>query len=341
MRMLRGVYAYVGRLPDGCIQCMQGVKMVVFVTGLCGDNCFYCPVSPKRLYHDVSYVDEEPADNLWDVVEEAYRIGADGAAVTGGDPLAVPRRTVAVIRTLKEFMGPGFHVHLYTSGRYLTSDALRMLEDAGLDELRLHPTVPGLERVVEKALRLRRSMRVGVEVPAVPGWGERLWKLIKWLDSIGADFINLNELEVSERNIEALLERGLHPLRGRPVVAGSEELALELVRRAEEEGLGITVHYCPASYKDRVQMRLRLMRKALRLAKPYERVTVEGLLESAEASVAEASGLVEQGLGEIVGGLARLPVWLPGGLPRGARRVKRYPSVYTSESLPMEVEGIT
>ena len=338
LRLRPGVYAYVGSLPPGCLLCMQGVKMVVFVTGLCDDSCFYCPVSPERLHHDVSYVDEEPFASLDDLVQEAYAVGAEGASVTGGDPLARPGRTVKVIRVLKEVFGPDFHIHLYTSGRYLTREVLSSLENAGLDEIRLHPTQPWLWERVEKAAQWAGRIRVGVEVPVLPDRIEELWHRIVWLDRIGVEFINLNELEASVRNIESLRVHGYRVSRTAPVVEGSEAAALELVKRAAREGLRISVHYCPASYKDSVQMRLRLLRKALRLAAPYERVTPEGMLEYLESSSPRAFELAEKGYGRVAGGVALLHPSLAASVEGVLRR--RYP-VRVGARLPVEVERVS
>ena len=87
VKLVEDVYAVVGELPLGCIHCMRGTKVVVFITGLCDDRCFYCPGSPEKLYRDIMRADEEPVSSIEDIVYEIYRIGADGASITGGDPL--------------------------------------------------------------------------------------------------------------------------------------------------------------------------------------------------------------------------------------------------------------
>ncbi len=339
MKILRGVYAYVGELPIGCELCMHGVKMVIFVTGLCGDRCFYCPVSSERLYHDVKYVDEEPLEEIGDAVDEAFRIGAEGASITGGDPLVVPRRTIALIRLLKEVFGDSFHVHLYTSGRYATREVLRELERAGLDEIRFHPTEPRLWSRIELAIKTLRDVKIGAEVPVLPGASEYIKKLIKFLDKIGASFINLNELEASDSNLSSLMSRGYRVSRRRPVVEGSEEEALQIVKWAEEAGIGITVHYCPASYKDSIQMRLRLVRKATRLRKPYEEVTPEGMLAYGivDATKIKTMHIVE--LADTQGDTVRVPPALARKL--GGTVKKRYPSLARAHKLPVEIERIT
>jgi pyruvate formate-lyase activating enzyme-like uncharacterized protein len=307
-RLVEGVYAYVGELPLGCKLCIRGVKMVIFITGVCHDYCFYCPVSDKKFGKHVTYVDEEPAENVEDLIDEAYRIGASGASITGGDPLLSIEKTIAAIRLLKDVFGSDFHIHLYTSGRYATADVLRGLDEAGLDEIRFHPTAPWLINRIERALRVMKHSDVGVEIPVLPDRVEEIKMLIRKLDEMGVKFINLNEAEVSPSNIAKLMERGYKISESKPVLEGSEEAAIEIVRWALENTRQITVHYCPARYKDGVQMRLRLFRKALRIARPYEEVMPQGLIRVLKVSKIDSRvvELVKNGYGEIIDGVAYL-----------------------------------
>ncbi len=335
-RIVRGVYAYVGSLPRGCTLCIRGGKVVIFITGLCDENCFYCPVSKEKFGRDKVYVDEEPAHNLDQLLEEIDAVGAEGAGITGGDPLVKLDRTITVIRVLKEFYGDQFHIHLYTSGLYATADALRELERAGLDEIRFHVTREEITlNRIARALSILRRVDVGVEIPMLPDRVEWTKKLILKLDSMGVKFINLNELEVSESNIDKLLVRGYKVSASKPVVEGSEEAALEIVKWASEQSLRITVHYCPASYKDRVQMKNRIVRKAVRTAKPYQLVTPEGLIEVLEAEKGEdVERLVDEGYGEALGQV----VWLYPKLQNVKGVVRRvYPALRRERrELPLE-----
>jgi len=268
--------AYTGRLPRGCVLCRQGAKMVLLVSGRCATGCFYCPLSLEKRGKDVIYANERKVATDDEILEEARTIGAQGTGVTGGDPGACLERTTRLIRRLKEEFGPRHHIHLYTSS--LDLEAFRALEEAGLDELRLHPPVEMWSSMPSTGLaEFKRSsrMKIGLEVPALPGERAGLKKLIAFATESGLDFVNLNELEFSEGNWERLKERGLDVKDDvSSAVRGSEELALELVGSSKK----IPVHYCSSSFKDAVQLRKRIKRRALRTALPSDIITEEGTL---------------------------------------------------------------
>ncbi|RLG85074.1 MAG: radical SAM protein, partial [Thermoprotei archaeon] len=194
---LRVVGLWRGRLPRGCELCMRGLKVVVFVTGFCEANCYYCPVGIGRRDPDALYVDEERVDSLDRVLEEIEVVGARGISITGGEPLSAIERVEKILRLVKDVYGQGFHVHLYTHGGYATREVLRRLDRLGLDEIRFHPRYPQSFRSLEYAAR-ETSMDVGVEVPAIPGAAEGLCRVAAYAERLGARFININELEYSE-----------------------------------------------------------------------------------------------------------------------------------------------
>src|SRR5207245_2244997 len=134
----------LGVLPMGCIQCREGAKLVLFVTGLCDKECFYCPVSRDKMYRDVMFANERPIhigaggseEARWaGLFEECELMGAKGAGITGGDPMVVPERVEAAVRALKTRFGAAFHIHLYTSCAFDIAWIAR-LKTAGLDEMR-------------------------------------------------------------------------------------------------------------------------------------------------------------------------------------------------------------
>ncbi|MDM7274947.1 MAG: radical SAM protein [Thermoprotei archaeon] len=264
------------RLARGCELCYPGAKAVVFVSGACDDSCFYCPVSRARLYSEVMFVNEEPVSTVGEVVIEVLRMGARGASITGGDPLAALDRTVAVVGALKEGLGQAFHIHLYTTGRQASIDSLRVLARVGLDEIRFHPVNVKFLKAVEKAKSV--GLEVGVEIPIAPGLEEWAIRVISEAYSRGASFVNLNEMEFVEPNAENLLARGYRESRLRPfTVEGALEAAMKVLEWAGENSK-IPVHFCPAPFKDSIQTRNRFKRLAKLDRAWYEHPTRDGTL---------------------------------------------------------------
>jgi pyruvate formate-lyase activating enzyme-like uncharacterized protein len=59
-------------IPEGCKICERGGKLVLFVTGLCTDSCYYCPLSEKRRNKDVTYANEREVFGDYGIIEEAH-----------------------------------------------------------------------------------------------------------------------------------------------------------------------------------------------------------------------------------------------------------------------------
>ena len=254
--------------------------MVLFVTGLCRFRCFYCPVSPARNQLDVVYANERRVRSDADVLDEARAIGAAGTGITGGDPLGVVDRVEHYVRLLKSEFGVEHNIHLYTHEP--NPEKLARLARAGLDEFRLH--IPhylwgplssdggAYRAVLERAPTW--GIRRGVEIPVLPEKEAELRRLLRALDAIGVDFVNLNELEFSETNEAKMRERHyrVDPRNGWGV-RGSRAVAERLVR---EMALSVPVHYCSSRFKDGVQLRQRLLRRADRTAPDFAPRTEDG-----------------------------------------------------------------
>lgn len=266
----------VRALPRGCEICLEGAKLVLFVTGVCDKACFYCPLSEKRKGRDIAYADEVAVRDNLDVILEGRAIDAKGTGITGGDPLLKPGRTLGYIRLLKNFFGDSHHIHLYTSGRHVDRSLLLRLKDAGLDEIRFHPDRRDWGRI---ALAKGAGLCAGAEMPAVPGNEGMLRELVLYMVKVEADFLNLNQLEFCPPNAMRLMERGFVLSEGSmAAVEGSEETAISIINWAMEEGIEMPIHYCSSSTKDAVQTRLRLLRRGRNVVRPYEERTEDGLL---------------------------------------------------------------
>jgi len=279
IRRLRSGSVVYGELPEGCKLCQEGLKTVVFLTGVCPLRCFYCPLSTERKNRDVVYVNEVQTGE--DALEktlraEVLRSASRGASLTGGEPLSRLRRAVSVIKYLKSVFGAGFHVHLYTSGVLLTRENLRSLVDAGLDELRIHAPLEVLEEKIKLAKEYADQLDLGLEYPALPGGDESLLKVVDLAEKHELQFVNLNELEFTETNYSSLLLRGFRMLKDYRSAEGSSATALKVIAAVEEKGYSVTVHFCPVAVKDYQQTGLRYYRTATMIARPYQLVTDEG-----------------------------------------------------------------
>ncbi|MFW9848080.1 MAG: radical SAM protein [Candidatus Thorarchaeota archaeon] len=265
---LNGGSAIVGDLPSGCQFCAKGSKMVLFVTGQCDSSCYYCPLSGEKAGKDVIFANETPITENGGVIEEADAIGAEGAGLSGGDPLCTLERTLHFIEQLKEKYGSNFHLHLYTSKTDATLEDLKKLKNAGLDEIRFHPQI-GDWSGIEHAIKI--GMEVGIEVPVIPGQVEKLIDLTQKAENIGVNFVNLNELEASETNFDQLVSMGFRLTSlEKASIEGSAETANEVLKWAASTLQRITVHFCSARYKDAVQLRNRLERRLERVIRPFE-----------------------------------------------------------------------
>ncbi len=280
-----------GTIPKGCQFCSLGSKLVLFITGECDSNCFYCPLT-KEKRNDVIFANERQIHSFSEACDEAVMISALGAGITGGDPSTHLSRTLEYLLKLKERFGQEFHCHLYTSYS-LSYDDLKSLHLAGLDEIRFHPPRLLLTEEIKRSISDAKSLSwtVGFEIPVIPDKQEEIQNIIEFAEITNLNFVNLNELEITEENLLKLSKLGYHTRSNlSAAVKGSEELALKILRNNRKKR--VTLHYCSSSYKDNIQLRNRLRRRAKRYALPSDEITDDGLIVRAQIIVKEAKSLL-------------------------------------------------
>ncbi len=269
----------VGHLPKGCRLCVKGAKLVLLTTGVCARKCWYCPLSDEKKNKDVVVANEWWVKKDQDILDEAKLSSAEGAGITGGDPLCKLDRTIKHIKLLKKRFGKEFHIHLYTCCEHATPKALKKLYDAGLDEIRFHPRFLDQDAdltPIKEALKY--SWDVGCEIPVMPGKTRQTKKFIDKINELGVSFINLNQLEVSQTNEAQMLKRGYAPEDDISfAVKGTDNTADKLLKYIRDH-TKLRAHYCRVKTKDKVQLRNRLNRRAKNTAKEYDIITGEGLL---------------------------------------------------------------
>ncbi len=259
-------------LPEGCRLCYKGAKMVLFVTGICGRNCFYCPVSNERREKDIIFANERRVNRDEDLIEETISMDALGTGITGGEPLLRLDRVIHYIKLLKNKFGKSHHIHLYTA-LAPNKGVLESLKKAGLDEIRFHPPqnlLPVIDRTYYRASitdAYKLGLSVGIEIPSITCDLSGVISLLKEVDG----FLNLNELEFSETNFTQLKNRGYVTVEDTSSAAlGSREVAQVL----DYDKL----HFCSSRFKDAVQLRERFKRIAKRSARNFDEITDDGTL---------------------------------------------------------------
>ncbi len=264
--------SFFNYLSHGCRLCYSGAKMVLFVTGICGKSCFYCPVSNERRGKDIVFANERPVKNDQDLIEEAISMDALGTGITGGEPLLQLKRSVHYIKLLKNHFGDSHHIHLYTA-LAPEKDVLESLRNAGLDEIRFHPPVELWENINNTSYREsllnahELGLATGIEIPSLRADYRSIFSLLDEVEG----FLNLNELEFSETNSVELKRKGFEVVDDVSSAAlGSKEVALSIKFGK--------LHFCSSRFKDAVQLRERFKRIAKKVSRDFDEVTEDGTL---------------------------------------------------------------
>ena len=251
--------AYHKWISLACLACRTGERTESFITSMqCPHNCFFCfnPNQPNYEYYRTH------VNPLVDDLQRRYDEGAvyDCLAVTGGEPLLHLDETLAFLE-LARSLYPDAHLRLYTSGHGFDESIAQRLVDAGLDEIRFSIKLeegPELLDATYEALETAVGLidSTMVETPVFPDKLEFMKELLVRLDDLGVRGINLLELGFPFHNADEFARRGYllkpHPYRvlygywygGGLPVAGSEDIALDLLDFVASQKLSLGVHYC-------------------------------------------------------------------------------------------------
>jgi len=255
-------------IPQGCKYCVKGKKLVVFITGICNRNCWYCSLSEKRKNKDKIWINERECKSIKEMLQEAKESRATSAGITGGDPFLCFNRTLKFAKALKNTFKK-FHIHIYLPTKFLTKKKLKRISKY-VDEVRFHPeflckklSEKEIEGDIEKiklASLFWKKQNIGIELPMLPDKKQEIFNFILKIQKyIG--FVNLNELEISDTNFK-FITRKYKLKEGGYVVAGSKEAGLWILKRLKKEKLKtkLKIHLCTAKLKNNFQFKERLKR---------------------------------------------------------------------------------
>lgn len=251
-------------IAEGCKFCVKGEKLVLFISGKCKRNCWYCSLSKKRKNKDIIFANEREIKNERELIEEIKESRATSCGITGGDPLLFINRTIKFAEIMRNKFGKKFHIHIYLPTKYINEEKLRQLSKY-VDEVRFHPELLFIKNSADKDMEKIRlaglfwnKPDIGIELPLIPEKKKQILEFILQIkDYIG--FVNLNEFELSETNFE-LVTRKYKLKKGGYVVAKSKDAGLWILNELKKKKIKLKVHLCTADLKNNFQYRNRLMR---------------------------------------------------------------------------------
>ena len=253
LKTLDGKTFFVGnesKFPTGCRSCLTGTGLsAIRKTNKCNLDCKFC-------YNYGELDDIHPVgEGMWEIGgTNFYDRDIDlllsiqprptGISYVYLEPFMEIEKYYPVI---KKFHDAGIHQHLYTNGTLATSESLKALADAGLDEIRFNL---GASNCSDKVIKLIGTAKkfiksVGIETPMTPEFYEAFFKKKKLILGTGLDFINCAELHLNDNNIENYWGEDMYIYRrGYISPVWSRELTLKFMKTAQDEGWDVAVHDC-------------------------------------------------------------------------------------------------
>jgi pyruvate formate-lyase activating enzyme-like uncharacterized protein len=275
-----GTKPHKGALSPGCVICQDGGWGCNLINRLCTRDCFFC----KRWHTPKTELDPETEGCSFPDANAHAKfvrcLGVRGIGFSGGEPLLVPDRLLNHLQMMRKEFGESLYLWMYTNGDLVTPDLMKELGHAGLNEIRFNLAARDYDLtplVIAKA----HIPAVTVEIPAIPEDFERMKPLMKEMQEVGVDFLNLHQLTVESQNWRFLLNRPYRLNCGVSLCVHESELcALQLMLYACESGLRLPVNYCSSIYKLRFQQRGYRARRGMAMSEPFEEITQTGHLRT-------------------------------------------------------------
>ncbi len=267
----------VNGFAKGCKYCVKGKKLVLFISGICEVNCWYCSLSKKRKNKNLIFANERECKTFGDVAEEVRESKATSAGITGGDPLACLDKTIKFASQLKKEFGKRFHIHIYLPTKFTTREKLEKLSKC-VDEVRFHPEFlinkSKMKEDIEK-IKIGKNIfgrkNTGIELPMIPEKKEEILDFILSIEKF-ISFVNLNEFELSETNFDIVTKKySLNE--GGYVVSESLKAGKWILNELAKKKTKLKVHLCTAELKNCSQFANRLKRHKIL---PYGKKTKDG-----------------------------------------------------------------
>ena len=236
-------------ISPGCMACKTGSWLCVFIGTKCNATCPHCP-NPNVNGGKDTIVASGFGEADFDRIEEILGSGIfKGVGISGGEPMLYVDKTAELTRRIKERF-PHLYVWSYTNGILATESNLKLLADAGIDELRFDLAADGYsKRVLSNMERAAKIIpAVGIEVPVLSDLQDDLIRAVDFADGVGVKYINLHDLFVNDKmydNGRSGYIRSYDPVsKMQRDIIHSAPLIYGVFRHIKDNGLSIVPNDC-------------------------------------------------------------------------------------------------
>jgi pyruvate formate-lyase activating enzyme-like uncharacterized protein len=267
-----------GPLSPGCITCGKGIWSCIFIGSLCTAKCFFCPQNRKNEKNTLPNESGLIFDNAEDYVDYLEKFKFKGVSFSGGEPFLKFKEVLTYIKKIRERLGKGIYIWVYTNGDLVDKNNLKALKKAGLNEIRFDIAA---RKYSLKAVKMAIGIidRVTVEIPAIPEDYETLKKCLPLMKAIGVAHLNLHQLLANQNCYRQFIDRNYTFLHQPNIaVLESEMTALRLIKYVLDNNIGLSINYCAPIYKHRFQKKGYRERLQFYIKESYEDLTEYGFI---------------------------------------------------------------
>jgi pyruvate formate-lyase activating enzyme-like uncharacterized protein len=178
-----------------------------------------------------------------------------GIAITGGEPLLYVSELEKVVSEMKEAKSD-LHFWIYTNGILADEQRLVSIRELGIREIRFNLAANNYDEKTLSKVELARDIfeYIVVEVPSYPRQKDRLIKCLPSLNRIRIDQLNLQELLITQANMNSLEGEGYQSgmlFLTKYFLYGSRKMSIEVMQYCADMHFSFTVNECSASWLGR------------------------------------------------------------------------------------------
>jgi pyruvate formate-lyase activating enzyme-like uncharacterized protein len=268
-------------ISKGCQLCQQGKWLCIFITYECNAQCHFCP-SPFKNDRIHSAFGNKKDEILRYLINNDF----EGISFSGGDPFVVFDRLMEWLLFFKKKL-PNYYYWVYTNGLNVDEQKLKLLSEGGMDEIRFNIAATGYSSniILDKIKIARKYFKyVAVEIPSIKQDFEILQGVMKKLNDIGIDYLNLHDYILSETDLRCTNESygifNLNKIFPLKFSYSSVSNTNELIFITKENRYGFNINHCSMEKKEQQMMQRRLKFGRLFSDSEYDIILNDGTINN-------------------------------------------------------------